>query len=74
MSVGVAHTFSQREGYVSLPDTLQLEDLPKTARTRIWNILYRHLDGSRSPLGPWIDGRWEIIARLGKDLCICNVT
>ena len=40
-------SFSQREGYKELPAPLDLEKLPASARTRIWNVLYVHLDGAR---------------------------
>ena len=58
-------TFSQREGYVELPDALQLEELPKEARTQIWNVLYEHLKGSRSSGGTHfkVGGHWEAIVR-----------
>ena len=40
-------TFSQRAGYEELPAPLDLEKWPATARTRIWNVLYTHLDDTR---------------------------
>ena len=52
-------TFSQREGYDPLPLPLQLGELPDEARTAIWNVLYTHMDRSRS--GYVIDGAWKAI-------------
>ena len=36
-------TFSQAQGYEELPGPLQLEELPKEARIRIWNVFYSFL-------------------------------
>lgn len=36
-------TFSQAQGYEEIPKPLQLEDLPREARTDIWNTFYSHL-------------------------------
>ena len=33
-------TFSQAQGYAELPGPLKLEELPRGARTRIWNAFY----------------------------------
>lgn len=55
-------TFSQREGHEELPRPLALEELPAAARTRIWSVLYLHLDHARhvdainsidAVRGPW---------------------
>ena len=58
-------TFSQAHGYEDIPTPLQLEQLPKTARTRIWNVLYDHLRRSRdvNPLGgpTYVGDPWSSI-------------
>lgn len=57
-------TFSQREGYAELPAALDLEDLPPTARTRIWNVLYAHLEAARIVGNRFHIGRpWESILK-----------
>ena len=33
-------TFSQAQGHERLPSTLKLQELPREARTRIWNLFY----------------------------------
>ena len=64
MSRDARLTFSQREGYVALPETLQLGQLPKVARMEIWNVLYEHLEDSRHPLDrSELRGHWATIAR-----------
>ena len=62
----VALTFSQRNGYRSLPEPLKVGDLPSKARNQIWNILYSCLEeatqggfGTRSPL----TAHWRQIAK-----------
>ena len=40
-------SFSQRGGYEKLPPSLQLEELPGTARRAIWNVLYGQMEASR---------------------------
>ena len=50
-------TFSQAQGYEAVPGPLRLEELPREARTRIWNVFYRKLDATRhyGSLGrPWL--------------------
>ena len=52
-------TFSQAQGYENLPRPLKFEELPKDARTRIWNVFYSfmtatsvyHEDFGQSDLG-----------------------
>ena len=58
-------TFSQAQGHEALPPALGLEDLPATARVRIWNLFYTHLGKSayagrvegrpRRLIGEWAD-------------------
>ena len=40
-------TFSQAHGYEEIPGPLKLEELPKEARTQIWNIFYANLRHSK---------------------------
>ena len=58
-------TFSQREGYEAVPGPLRLEELPATARTSLWNVLYAHLDNNTKLVGKYIviDGVWATILR-----------
>ena len=59
-------TFSQAHGYEDVPGPLKLEELPREARTHIWNVFYVHLDGSLERWhsgGPRISGLWEEILR-----------
>ena len=64
MSENRTLTFSQREGYEELPSTLRLGELPNVARTRIWNILYLCLDGSREVgYSALLGDPWEEILR-----------
>ena len=52
-------TFSQAQGYEELPGPLKLEELPREARTRIWNVFYSfmvessiyHEDSRQTDLG-----------------------
>ena len=58
------HSFSQAQGYEEIPGPLKLEELPKEARTRIWNLFFAHLSKSMSADtmglgGPWIGRPWE---------------
>ena len=62
------YTFSQMHGYEEIPGPLKLEDLPKEARTRIWNLFFEHIrrcttTGGLDVLdgGPWIKGPWSDI-------------
>ena len=57
------YSFSQAQGYEDIPGPLKLEELPKDARTRIWNLFFGHLEKSISTDragfdGPWIGGEW----------------
>ena len=56
------HSFSQAQGYEEIPGQLKLEELPKKARTRIWNLFFVHLEksmGTDNVLGgSWIAGDW----------------
>ena len=59
-------SFSQAQGYEAIPGPLRLEDLPEAARTRIWNVLFVHLDESKATddIGEsWIGGNWQYILR-----------
>ena len=54
-------TFSQANGYEDIPGPLKLEELPKEARTHIWNVFY-------IAIGPYeqnyvISAPWEEIFR-----------
>ena len=40
-------SFSQAQGYEQIPGPLKLEELPKEARTHIWNLFYTHLRESK---------------------------
>ena len=42
------YSFSQAQGYEEIPGPLKLEELPKDARTRIWNLFFGHLRKSKS--------------------------
>ena len=62
-------SFSQAQGYEEIPGPLKLEELPKEARTSIWNVFYSylekssHLEGIRSRIR-YIDNPWRNILRL----------
>lgn len=45
-----------------MPAPLRLEELPPTARIRIWNVLYAHLRATRDR-GFYIGGPWESILK-----------
>ena len=56
-------SFLQAQGYEEIPQPLKLGELPKEARTQIWNVFYFHLSramrsGEFLPSGPWIGGAW----------------
>ena len=59
------YSFSQAQGYEELPGPLKLDDLPKDARTRIWNLFFVHLQKSQrtdNVFGEsWIAGDWADI-------------
>lgn len=40
-------TFSQANGYEEIPGPLKLGELPKEARTHIWNVFYGNLDSAK---------------------------
>ena len=64
MSADRTLTFSQREGYKELPTPLRLGELPDVARTKIWNVLYLYLDGSRGQFDSSnLGGTWEDLLR-----------
>ena len=55
------YSFSQAQGYEEIPGPLKLEELPKDARTRIWNLFFVHLKKTMSTEmmgGSWIGGDW----------------
>lgn len=58
-------SFSQAQGYEEMPGVLKLEELPDTARTRIWNVLYRYIDRDRKyhPEYSDLDGDWAEVMR-----------
>ena len=61
-------SFSQAQDYECVPAPLKLEELPRNARTQIWNFLYFCLEQSkRDTGGMWvkidISGNWEEILR-----------
>ena len=63
-------SFSQAQGYEEIPGPLKLEELPKEARTEIWNLFFDHISKSRTrggldvlDGGPWITGPWYEILR-----------
>ena len=61
-------TFSQAQGYEDVPRTLKLEELPREARTHIWNFFYAYLDESKVialglPKAWMVGGAWEGILR-----------
>ena len=62
-------SFSQAQGYEEIPGPLKLEELPRKARRRIWDLFYAHLLKTRSVgsefsfSGPWFGGVWEPILK-----------
>ena len=57
-------SFSQKYGYEEIPRPLNLEELPKEARTRIWNLIYTVLRNSTAGaggFGAYVDGVWHNI-------------
>ena len=61
------YSFSHAQGYEELPSALKLEELPREARTTIWNLLFSNLDESMKTsnmgYGPWVGGDWKHILR-----------
>ena len=62
MTVKADLTFSQRERYQPVPTRLGLEELPRRARERIWDVVYKYTLGRMDEFGNW-DTRqeWESI-------------
>ncbi|MYI05820.1 MAG: hypothetical protein F4059_00470 [Gemmatimonadetes bacterium] len=64
-------TFSQASGYEEIPGPLRLGELPKEARTKIWNVFYENLDQSvdRDLMGyPYLISPWrDIMSALQSD-------
>lgn len=58
-------TFSRAQGYEEIPGLLCLEQLPREARTRIWNLFFSHLDATKATdnmgYGPWVGEEWASI-------------
>ena len=56
-------SFSQAHGYEDVPRTLKLGELPGSARTRIWNFLFSHLDKTMDTghWGQYVGGNWKDI-------------
>ena len=55
-------SFSQAQGYEEIPRPLKLEEFPREARNRIWNLFYAHLRGTTSSVegfGTYIGGAWR---------------
>ncbi len=62
------YSFSQAQGYEKIPGPLKLEELPKEARTHIWNLFFAHLKQSKSiathiVYAPRIVNPWERVFR-----------
>ncbi len=58
-------TFSQAQGYETLPGPLALEELSRDARRELWDLLYNHvIQSSRSDYGvQFMAADWSAIAR-----------
>ena len=60
-------SFSQAHGYEEIPGPLRLGELPREARTRIWNLFFVHLDSSKATDdvfgGSWIGRGWRHVLR-----------
>ena len=58
-------SFSQAHGYEQIPGLLKLEVLSREARTRIWNVLYKHIERDRiyHPEYSWLRGNWATVMR-----------
>lgn len=55
-------TFSQRHGHEPMPERLDLEQLPKRARTLLWDVLYQYTRRQMDQNGNWKYRRqWEMI-------------
>ena len=63
-------SFSQAQGYEEIPAPLKLEELPREARTQIWNLFFVQIRRSTTTGGldvldggPWVKGPWgEILS------------
>ena len=63
-------SFSQAQGYEDIPGPLKLGELPREARTQIWNLFFAHIRESITTGGldvmaggPWIKGPWRDILK-----------
>ncbi|MCY4057198.1 MAG: hypothetical protein OXG44_04275, partial [Gammaproteobacteria bacterium] len=60
-------SFSQAQGYEEIPGPLKLGELPKEARTQLWNLFFVHLDSSKATDdlfgGSWIGRGWSHVLR-----------
>ena len=62
-------SFSQAQGYEDVPGPLQLGELPRDARTQIWNLFFEHVRRSTKTVDPymfaelWIAAPWDEILR-----------
>ena len=63
-------SFSQAQGYEEIPAPLKLEELPREARTQVWNLFFVHIRRSKTTGGldvldggPWVTGPWGEILR-----------
>ena len=60
-------SFSQAQGYEEIPRPLKLGELPKEARTQLWNLFFVHLDSSKATDdlfgGSWIGRGWSHVLR-----------
>ncbi len=57
-------TFSQAQGYEELPGPLKLEELPREARTHIWNAFYTSIIATlehTEAYGSFVRGAWKDI-------------
>lgn len=59
-------SFSQVQGYEDVPRPLKLDELPGSARTKIWNLLFSDLKKTMKTddmgyHGPWVGGNWRDI-------------
>lgn len=60
-------SFSQAQGYEEIPGPPKLRELPKEARTQLWNLFFVHLDSSKATDdfsgGSWIGRGWRHVLR-----------
>ena len=61
------YSFSQAQGYEEIPAQLRLEELPREARTQIWNLFFAHISRFKKTVVPvWLDeiaGPWHEILK-----------